>query len=219
MAVGTGTPLNGSGVGITQEIHPLAWLILLFGGFVVTFFGSLLVLVFYSMFFSNKYTQIRKTTGLLLLTNTILFVMMMVFFVVFQKLSGSEVVLFALYVSIAVFLSFSQIEFVVNPNYASSALSGSTIGFALALIVMGVLWLGAQASVDHSAPYMLVWMSTLIVFPLMIFGQGMRDIVYYKIYETGANPFYIPSPAELDTKTLLENQKQEAEKESVPVEI
>lgn len=53
----------------------------------------------------------------------------------------------------------------------------------------------------------------------MIFGQGLWEIIYHKIYETWANPFYLPSQAELDTQTILENQKQAAEKESVNVEF
>ncbi|PZM86924.1 MAG: hypothetical protein DLD55_04045 [candidate division SR1 bacterium] len=211
---------GGTGVGIEAGTHPLARLILAFLGFLITFFGSQILVLLYGVFFSHKYTQQSKTSGLLLLTNTVLFAFMMGVFVLLGTVKpGAEVVLFVLYVCIAVFLSFAQIEFVVNPNYASSSLAGCTIGFMLSLIVAGVLWKGAIATPDVSAPYMLVWISTLIVFPLMIFGQGIREIIYYKIYETGANPFYIPSQAELDTQTILDNQKQEAKDEAVNVEF
>lgn len=219
IAIGGGqTPLASAGLWAEHQTHPLAWLILLFGGFVVTFFGSMILLVMYSFFFSHKYIQTRKTIWLLLLINTILFVMMMVFFVVFQG-RGAEVILFSLYVALAVFISFSQMEIVVNPNYSSSALAGATIGMALSLIVLWGIWNGLASPVDPTKPYMLVWMSTLIVFPLMIFGQGVWEIIYYKIYENGSNPFYVPSQAELDTATILENQKKEAENEAISVEF
>lgn len=219
IAIGGGqSAFAGAGFGAQQQTHPLAWLILLFGWFVVTFFWSMILLFMYSMFFSHKYLHTRKTVWLLLLINTILFIMMMVFFVVFQG-KGVEVLLFGLYVVLALFISFAQMEIVVNPNYSASALAGSTIWMVLSLIVFWVIWNALVSPIDISRPYMLVWMSTLIVFPLMIFGQWIWEIIYYKIYENGSNPFYIPSQAELDTDTLLENQKKEQEKETISVDF
>ena len=39
----------------------------------------------------------------------------------------AEVVLFALYLCLSLFLSFSQMEFVVNPNYSASSLIGNAL--------------------------------------------------------------------------------------------
>ena len=36
-----------TGVGITNAVHPLAWLILLFLGFMITFFGSQILMLLY----------------------------------------------------------------------------------------------------------------------------------------------------------------------------
>lgn len=110
-------------------------------------------------------------------------------------------------------------EFVVNPNYSASALAGGTIGFLLSLVVLGVLWKASYNAVETSSQYTVVLLATLVSFPLMILGQGLWEIVYHKIYETGANPFYLPSQAELDTQTILENQKKEAEAEQVNVDL
>lgn len=58
---GNQLPAVAAGIGAEKETHPLAWLILLFGGFVVSFFGSMILLMIYAMFFSDKYRQTRKT--------------------------------------------------------------------------------------------------------------------------------------------------------------
>ncbi|MBF0932077.1 MAG: hypothetical protein HXJ92_01575 [candidate division SR1 bacterium] len=213
------TDTVSTGVAMTAEAHPLAWLILLFLGFMITFFGSQILVLLYGVFFSQKYIHQGKVSGLLLLTNGILFAIMMGLFVILKDTAGADVVLFALYVAIAVFISFCQIEFAVNPNYAASSLAGCTVGLAVALVVLGIIWKGTFGSVDVSARYMLAYQSTLVVFPIMIFGQGLWEIIYHKIYETGANPFYLPSQAELDTQTILENQKQAAEKETINVDF
>ena len=53
----------------------------------------------------------------------------------------------------------------------------------------------------------------------MILGQGLWEIIYAKVYENGANPFYLSSQAELDTQTILEGQEEEQTQESVNVEL
>ena len=64
---------------------------------------------------------------------------------------------------------------------------------------------------------MMIFLTPILVFPLMILWQGLWDIVYGKFYELGSNPFYLKSRAELDTETLMEEQKQEYEHEGVNV--
>ena len=110
-------------------------------------------------------------------------------------------------------------EFVVNPNYAASTVIGNTLGLCIALIVFGIIWVPTYDNPDKSSPYMLIWQSTLIAFPLMIFGQGIWEIIYAKVYESGSNPFYLASKAELDTETLLEHQAEEQAQESINVDL
>ena len=62
--------------------------------------------------------------------------MMSGLFVIFQDMSSAPALLFAFYVCFALFLSFAQMEFVVNPNYSASSLAGCTIGFMISLIVL-----------------------------------------------------------------------------------
>lgn len=208
-----------SWVGTTSSVHPLAWLILLFLGLVITVAGNQLLLFIFGGLYSEKYRQKAKTSGLLLLSNAILFAMMIGLFLVFQDMSWAPVLLFSFYVCFALFLSFAQMEFVVNPNYSASALAGCTIGFMISLIVLGAMWKSTFNTVESSSQYTVVLVASLVSFPLMIFGQGLWEIVYAKIYETGANPFYLPSQAELDTQTIIENQQKEAAAERVNVDF
>ena len=208
-----------TGVGITNAVHPLAWLILLFLGLVITVAGNQLLLFVFWVLFSEKYRQKGKTSGLLLLSNTILFAMMIGLFVIFQDMSWAPALLFAFYVCFALFLSFAQMEFVVNPNYSASSLAGCTIGFMISLIVLWAMWKASFNTVESSSQYIVVLIASLVSFPLMIFGEGLWEIVYSKIYEMGANPFYLPSQAELDTQTIIENQQKEAATERVNVDF
>lgn len=97
---------------------------------------------------------------------------------------------------------------------------GNVIGLCLALVVLGGLFgTSISTNVNDNDPQKLMLLTPLLSFPLMIFGQGIWEIIYAKMYENGANPFYLPSRAELDTQTLLEQQKQELEQEKINIEL
>lgn len=38
---------------------------------------------------------------------------------------------------------------------------------------------------------------TIVGYPIMLAGLGIWDAIYYKLFQWGNNPFYIPSLAEL----------------------
>lgn len=217
--MGANTP-EATGLGAVAHQHELSRLINLFLGFLVSFVGNLLLVTAYGFFFSQKYLQIGKTIWLLLLTNAILSAGMVALFLIFQATQNAPVILFVLYVALSLFLSFSQIEFVVNPNYSASALMGNALGFCIVLVV---LWgLGSSSlttNVNTNDAQKLMLLTPLLSFPLMIIGQGLWEIVYAKMYENGANPFYLASRAELDTQTLLEHQQHEQAQETVNVDV
>ena len=97
---------------------------------------------------------------------------------------------------------------------------GNVIGLCISLVVLGVSFSKSiDISVANDDSEMLMLLTPIFSFPLMIFGQGIWEIIYAKMYENGANPFYLPSRAELDTQTLLEQQKQELEQEKVNIEL
>ena len=195
-----------------------AWIISLLLGFVVSFVGTLFLMVIYTFFFSWRYSNIWKTVGLLLLTNGILAIGMAVIFLTFKDLPNASVVGFVLYVCLASFLSMCQMEFVVNPNYSASSLMWCCLGFCFSISVLSVMLAPALLqSANESKAQMMIFLTPILVFPLMILWQGLWDIVYGKFYELGSNPFYLKSRAELDTETLMEEQKLEYEHEGVNV--
>ena len=212
--------VTSSGLWFLTSENQFAWIVNLLLWFVIAFVWNLVLMVIYTFFFSGKYTDVGKTVGLLLLTNGILSVGIAVVFLMFKDLPNASIVVFVLYVCLATFVSSCQIEFVVNPNYSASALMWCCLGFCVSIMVLSAL-LGPslQSNVNTDSAKTLMLLTPLLAFPLMILWQGLWDVVYGKIYETGSNPFYLPSRAELDTETLLEQEKQELEHEEVTVNI
>ena len=212
--------VTSSWLGFIATENQFSWIVNLILWFVIAFGWNLVLMVIYTFLFSWKYSDIGKTVGLLLLTNGILAIGIAVVFLMFKDLPNASIVVFVLYVCLATFVSSCQIEFVVNPNYSASSLMGCCLWFCIS--IMALSWMLApslQSNVNTDWAKTLMLLTPLLSFPLMILWQGIWDIVYGKIYENWANPFYLPSRAELDTETLLEQENQELEHEEVTVNI
>ena len=61
--------------------------------------------------------------------------------------------------------------------------------------------------------------SSVITYSVMILGAWIWDALYYKFYEWGNNPFYLPSLNELREERQKEENKKEKEDEDVNVEV
>ncbi len=118
-----GVSVSSSGV----QVHPLRWVIFLGLGFFVSLIGSLLITFLYSLIYSEKYNNGAKTAGSLLLIGVFLFIAMLILFAMFQDSTEGPILLFVFYVAFSIFIASSQIEFMANPNYASSAMVGNAI--------------------------------------------------------------------------------------------
>ena len=59
----------------------------------------------------------------------------------------------------------------------------------------------------------------ILAYTLMIFWAWIRDAIYYKFYEWGNNPFYLPSINELREERQKEEKEKEKEEEEVNVEM
>ena len=61
--------------------------------------------------------------------------------------------------------------------------------------------------------------SAIVAYSVTILGAGIWDAIYYKFYEWGNNPFYLPSLSELREERQKEEAKKKKEDEEVNVDI
>ena len=62
-------------------------------------------------------------------------------------------------------------------------------------------------------------LSVLLSYSLMILWAWIWDAIYYKFYEWGNNPFYLPSLNELREERQKEEAKKAEDDEEVNVDI
>lgn len=180
-------------IGSNTWSNSMLSLLIILIAFLVTFIWAFAIAGAYNIFFSKRYNNMSKTFSLLLLTNAILFVFVTPIYFLFS--SNVETLFFILgfHVLFAIFVSFLQIDFVNKPNYSSSTLIGNMFGLALAFFVYAVVRNSASVGTAENKVYLLLLFPPVLWYTLVTLWAGLRDKIYYKLYEVGTNPFYLPS--------------------------
>jgi len=109
-------------------------------------------------------------------------------------------------------------DFLSHPNYAASSLMGNLVGFMLSCTVYFAVAMGALKN-DATGTLILLISPSLIGYTVTLFGSSVWDMIYYKLFERGNNPFYLPSLSELRREEQEEIKKQEKLNEEINVEL
>ncbi len=177
--------------------NPMLSIILLFIGFISTFIGNISIAWVYNLFFSKKYYDGSKTFWLLLLTNGLLFFILAPMYFVFASQVQNLFMVLGFHIIFSVFVSACQIEFTANPNYSGSSFMGNIIWFAWSFLVYSLFYKSfiMSGGVENQT-YLVMLLPPVLAYTLIPFWAGIREKIYYKLYEMWSNAFYIPSPSE-----------------------
>ncbi len=183
--------------------NPMLPLLILFVGFLASFLGNLSVAWIYGLFFGDRYTSISKTIGILLLTNGILFVFFIPIYLMFSSDINTLFVLLGLHIIFSIFVSNQQVETISKPNHGPSSLVGTTLWFVFVVLVYSIVWKIANVWSNQNQIYLLLLTPSIIWFSLMPLGFGIRERIYYKMYELWNNWFYVSWDASEEIKPDL----------------
>lgn len=202
--------MNGAGTGGTTS-NPILSIILLVIWFISTFLGNFAVAGAYNLFFSKKYINGSKVYGLLILTNGLLFLIFAPIYLIFSNQVQILFIVMWFHIVFSIFISANQIEFSTNPNYSASGLIGNTIGFSFAIAVYCVLYKQSLLNGADKQTYLLMLLPTMLGYSLIPMGAGIREKIYYRLYEVGNNRFYLSSVDEREEVSADDVAKQEEE--------
>lgn len=113
------------------------------------------------------------------------------------------------HIIIATFLSSQQMENMKNPNYSPSSLVWNTLSLALVMLIYWIIWSSYVNADTQNKTYVFLLVPPILAFCVIPFWLCIREIIYYKFFETWNNPFYAESKWELNNKELDYLQKEE----------
>ncbi len=195
----------------TTATNPILPLLLIVSWFLASFIGNLWVAGLYSLFFSKKYFNMSKTIWVLLLTNWLLFIFLLFIYIMFNGNLNTLFMVLWFHIIIATFLSSQQMESMKNPNYSSSSLIGNTLSLAIIMLIYGIIRKVAAVWWElQNQLYLLLLIPPVLAFWITPLWLWIWEIIYYKFFEIGNNPFYAESKWELNEKELDYLQKEES---------
>lgn len=186
--------------------NPILPLLIILIWFLVSFIWNLWICGVYHLFFSSKYQKIRKSIWIIAITNGILLIFLIPIYFIFGNDTNTMFMILWFHIILSWFLSSMQSEIIANPNYGTSSLIWSTLSLALIMLAYSIIWKAAMESGSQDKLYLLLLFPPVVCYGLLPFGQGIRERIYFKIYEIWNNPFYAESK---DDKADISNTASE----------
>ena len=177
--------------GVANTVNPLLPLVLVIIAFIATFVGSVILSGLFNLFYSNKYYDLGKTFSVSLLTNIFLFFLMIPLYMMFYQNINTLFYILGFHIIFAIFISYSQGEFVTNPNYSASHMIGSMIGAVISMVAFAVIakWLQGNQN--------MLLIPSILGYMLIPFFHSLREKIYYKFFENGNNFLFLPSLSDI----------------------
>ena len=195
-----------------EGANPIIWLLLPISGFIVWFVWNLALALLYNIFFSRRYYSFGKMAGLIFASLIICLLFFIPYFIYMNNMATLYIILW-FQIIFELFIAKNLMDFLSQPNYSASSLMWNTLWMVLA-IVLHMLIINIFGS-----EVIPVIGSSLLAYVVIAVGSWIWDAVYYKFYEWGNNPFYLPSLNELREERRKEEVKKAKEEEDVNVDV
>lgn len=184
---------------------------------VVTLIGMAIFSWLLNMMFSQDYYDFWKMFWFSVLANWLLvFLFLPLYFMMAWDLN-SLLLMYALHVMFAFFMSFMLLELTSNPNYAASDVIGSSLGFVVTLVIYVSIYIatigtGVEENTWSNVLYVYVLSPFLIAYVVIPLLHGIWTQIYYGIYSSGNNPLFVPQAQDMEVE-------EEAEEDEINIDI
>ena len=195
-----------------EGANPIIWLLLPISGFIVWFVWNLALALLYNIFFSRRYYSFGKMAGLIFASLIICLLFFIPYFIYMNNMATLYIILW-FQIIFELFIAKNLMDFLSQPNYSASSLMWNTL-WMVSAIVLHMLIINIFGS-----EVIPVIGSSLLAYVVIAVGSWIWDAVYYKFYEWGNNPFYLPSLNELREERRKEEVKKAKEEEDVNVDV
>jgi hypothetical protein len=194
-------------------------ILLAFIGFIAGMLGNMGLALLYNLFFSKRYYHLGKMMGLIFTSSIIIFILVLPLYFLFQGGVATLFTILGVQILFSFFITSNLIEYLAQPNYSGSSLIGNVLGFILSIAVYLAMVQGIQGGDINNQLFLFMLLPTVIGYPIMLMGLGIWDAIYYKFFQWGNNPFYLPSLAELSKKDQEDLETEHKNQEEINVEI
>ncbi len=190
---------NVASAGVTT-VNPLLPLILIVIAFIATFIGNVMLAGVYNLFYSTKYYDLGKMFSNGLLSNVIVFFVFTPLYLLYYNNINALFMILGFHILFSIFVCYTHVELLTNPNYASSHLIGTTVW----VTISAMIYLVIEKSVWGSQ--YIILLPSVIWYICIPFFHALWEKIYYKFYENGNDFLYLPTLQEITQQENITSQ-------------
>jgi hypothetical protein len=188
-----------------SAVNPLLPLILIVIAFIATFIGNVMLAWVYNLFYTTKYYDLGKMFSNSLLSNIIIFFVFTPLYLFFYNSINDLFIILSFHILFSIFICYTHVELLTNPNYASSHLIGTTIWVTVSAMIYLVIDKATSGSGAAKNQYIIL-LPSIIWYLCIPFFHALREKIYYKFYENGNDFLYLPTLQEMHQQEEITTQ-------------
>jgi len=177
---------------------PLVWLSFMGIALLTSIAGSFIISIIYNLLWQDEYYDIKIMSSWILTSNLLLLLIFLFFYIyVGSFLSDMDTlyVVYGFHLFFSIFISFTIMDIIKNPNYSPVYIIWNAFGFVIALLLFFILysiysWKGTESK------NMLFYLP-ILAFSMIPFIATVWEKMYYKFYEMWNDFLYVPSLTEV----------------------
>ena len=199
----------------------ILWVLLAAVWFITGMIGNMGCALLFNIFFSKRYYNLSKMLGLIFTSSMIIFVAFVPIYFLFQGNVTTSYSVCGFQIIFSFFITICLMDFLSHPNYSASSFMGNLLGFMFSCAAYLALVNVTTNNPDdvETNTLLLMIVPSILGYTVTLFGSWIWDAIYYKLFEWGNNPFYLPSLTELKRREQEELEKQKKDNEEVNVEM
>ena len=178
---------------------PLVWLSFMWIALIASIGGSLVISIIYNALRPEDYYDIKLMSSGILTTNLLLIIIFLAFYVFVGSILQDIKLLFVVFgfhLAFSIFISFTIMDIVKNPNYSPVYVIWNSFGFIIALLIFFIIFSLYSGKVGSEAKNILFY-PPILSFSIIPFIATIWEKIYYKFYEMGSDFLYVPSISEV----------------------
>ena len=173
---------------------------------IVTLIGTGIMAGTLNIVFGWDYYDFGKMFGFSVLANGLLAVLFAPVYLTLSEDLSILLLVLAFHIIFWFFVSYSLIEFTTNANYAWSSLIGTLIWFGITTMIYLLVY-NMTSAADNIGDiiYLLMLLPFIMSYTIIPLCHGVWSSIYYGVFSSGSNPFYIAPLNEISQETEEDN--------------
>jgi len=180
------------------QFTPLVWLSFMWIALITSIAWSFVTSIIYNIVWQDEYYDIKLMSSGILTANLLILIIFLLFYIYVGSILSDIDVLFVVYgfhLFFSIYVSFTIIDIIKNPNYSPVYVIWNAFWFIIALLIFFIIYSAYSGKGEETKN--ILFYPPILAFSIIPFIASIWEKIYYKLYEMWNDFLYVPSLSEV----------------------